>query len=146
MDSLSIELKNCYGINTFEHEFDFTKNKAILIYVPNGAMKTSFAKTMQRLSNGQEPEEKLYNRQPEYDVKLDGVDITANEILVVEPFDPNYESRNISTLLVNTDQKAHYDAAYKEVLESKQGLVTKLNKLFLWFLALFDAEFRLCNG
>jgi hypothetical protein len=129
MDELSIKLKNCYGINTFEHNFSFAKSNANLIYAPNGVMKTSLAKTFQRLAEGKEPEEKLYNRQPEYEIKLDGVDITADEILVVQPFDPAYESGNISTLLVNSEQKAQYDAAYKEVLDAKQGLITKLNRL-----------------
>ncbi len=129
MDELSIKLKNCYGINAFEHKFSFVKSNANLIYAPNGVMKTSLAKTFQRLAEGKEPEEKLYNRQPEYEIKLDGVDITADEILVVQPFDPAYESGNISTLLVNSEQKAQYDAAYKEVLDAKQGLITKLNRL-----------------
>ena len=129
MDELSIKLKNCYGINAFEHKFSFVKSNANLIYAPNGVMKTSLAKTFQRLAEGKEPEEKLYNRQPEYEIKIDGVDITADEILVVQPFDPAYESGNISTLLVNSEQKAQYDTAYKEVLDAKQGLITKLNKL-----------------
>jgi energy-coupling factor transporter ATP-binding protein EcfA2 len=129
MDELSIKLKNCYGINTFEHNFSFAKCNANLIYAPNGVMKTSLAKTFQRLAEKKEPEEKLYNRQPEYEIKLDGEDITADDILVVQPFDPGYESGNISTLLVNFEQKAQYDAAYKEVLDARQGLLTKLNKL-----------------
>lgn len=129
MDELSIKLKNCYGINSFEHNFSFAKSNANLIYAPNGVMKTSLAKTFQRLADGQEPEEKLYNRQPEYEIKLDGDDITVDEILVIQPFDPNYESGNISTLLVNSEKKAQYDAAYKEILDARQGLIAKLNKL-----------------
>ena len=129
MDELSIKLKNCYGINAFEENLCFAKSNANLIYAPNGVMKTSLAKTFQRLADGKEPEEKLYNRQPEYEIKLDGVTISSDEILVVQPFDQAYVSGKISTLLVNSEQKAQYDAAYKEVLDARQGLVTKLNKL-----------------
>jgi len=129
MDELSIKLKNCYGINSFKHKFSFAKSNANLIYAPNGVMKTSLAKTFQRLSDEKEPEEKLYNRQPEYEIKLDGEVIAADEILVVQPFDSGYESRNISTLLVNSAQKALYDAAYNEVLIARQGLIAKLNSL-----------------
>lgn len=129
MDELSIKLKNCYGINDFEQKFSFAKSNANLIYAPNGVMKTSLAKTFQRLADGKDPEEKLYNRQPEFEIRLDGEDIAADEILVVQPFDPGYESVNISTLLVNFEQKSQYDAAYKEVLGARQGLIAKLNKL-----------------
>lgn len=129
MDELSIKLKNCYGINSLEHTFSFIKSNANLVYAPNGVMKTSLAKTFQRLAEGREPEEKLYNRQSEYEIRLDGVDITADEILVVKPFDSAYEAGNISALLVNSEQKVQYDAAYKEVFDAKQALITKLNKL-----------------
>ena len=41
---LSCKLENCYGIKDFDHSFDFSKSKSILIYASNGIMKTSFAR------------------------------------------------------------------------------------------------------
>ena len=92
-------------------------------------MKTSFAKTFSRISSGKEPEEKLFNLKSEYEIKIDGADIKPEQIFVVHPFDPNFESKNISTLLINTEKKTQYDSSYKEILDAKQKIVTKLNKL-----------------
>lgn len=45
MEKLKVYLENCYGIKKLEYnDFDFTKNCACIIYVPNGTMQTSFAK------------------------------------------------------------------------------------------------------
>lgn len=55
MNKLKVELKNCYGIQCLEEEFDFSasKGKAYAIYAPNGLMKTSFSKTFENLAKGQ---------------------------------------------------------------------------------------------
>ena len=66
MNSLLVQLENCYGIQSFDHTFDFNEKNSILIYAPNGVMKTSFAKTLLQISNGLEPEEKIYNRESTY--------------------------------------------------------------------------------
>ncbi len=46
---LKLVLENCYGINKLNKEFDFTKsvnNYGVnSLYVPNGSLKTSLAKT-----------------------------------------------------------------------------------------------------
>lgn len=129
MKKLSIKLKNCYGIREFDEELSFDKSNANVIYAANGVMKTSLAKTFLKISTGEEPEEKLFGRIPEYEIKIDETTITQDQILVIRPFDSDYESRNISTLLVNTEKKTKYDAAYKEILESKKKVITKLNRL-----------------
>ncbi len=129
MDSLSLKLENCYGIPSLEHTFDFSKSHANLVYAPNGVMKTSLAKTFLKISKGSLPEEKLYNKTPSFEIRIDEEDITSEEILVIEPFDPSYESKNISTLLVNADKKSKYDKIYKEILEAKKKLIIGLNKL-----------------
>ena len=129
MNKLSLSLKNCFGIRSLEHELCFDKAHANVIYAPNGVMKTSLAKTFLKLSRREEPEELLYGRQPEYSVQLDGEAIKAEEVFVVQPFDPSYEAGNLSSLLVNSEQKAQYDEAYKQILEARQGLVKKFNRL-----------------
>lgn len=129
MKNVSINLKNCYGISELNHEFNFEKSKANIIYAPNGVMKTSLAKTFLRLSSGEEPEEKLFGRKPEYSIKIDGVDIQKEQILVIRPFEPEFESKNISTLLVNSEKKEKYESAYKDILGAKQKIIKKLNKL-----------------
>jgi len=129
MNKLSIKLNNCYGISTFEHTFDFTKSNANLIYAPNGVMKTSLAKTLMQISKGLEPEEKIYNKQSVYDIQVDEVPISKDEIFVVEPFNPDFEAKNISTLLVDSVKKERYDLIYKNILDSKKKLIIELNRL-----------------
>ncbi|MDP2226822.1 MAG: AAA family ATPase [Moraxellaceae bacterium] len=126
MNLLTVKLKDCYGIGILNHDFKFDKANANLVYAPNGVMKTSFAKTFQMLSKGLSPEEKLYNKKSEHEVQLDTDTITSSEILVIEPFDKSFESKNISTLLVNPEKKQKYDAAIKEIIEAKQVLIKAL--------------------
>ncbi len=47
MRSLKMELEHCYGIRKLEHTFDFRNSKAVAVYAPNGAMKSSLANTFQ---------------------------------------------------------------------------------------------------
>lgn len=47
MKKLSVNLKDCYGIESLNHEFDFSNGNTFCIYARNGLMKTSFAKTFQ---------------------------------------------------------------------------------------------------
>lgn len=60
MKKLKIELKNCFGINHLEHEFNFEQKKICLIYAPNGMMKSSFAKTFDLLAKKQRPRDQVY--------------------------------------------------------------------------------------
>lgn len=124
-----VSLANCYGIYNLSQEFDFTQARANLLYAPNGIMKTSLSNTFLQLSNGQEPEEKLYNHQPTYEVTIDGEPIKPEEILVIEPFNPSFDAKNLSTLLVNTDKKQRYDLLYKSILDAKKSLIIELNKV-----------------
>ena len=56
MEKLEINLKNCYGIQSLEYEFNLkadnikSKHSAYAIYAPNGMMKTSFSRTFEDLS------------------------------------------------------------------------------------------------
>lgn len=43
MNIVEIQLDNCFGIGKFHYKFDFVtlKTGTVLIYAPNGTMKTS---------------------------------------------------------------------------------------------------------
>ncbi|MGB3294770.1 MAG: AAA family ATPase, partial [Phormidesmis sp.] len=92
-------------------------------------MKTSFAKTFKKISEGKEPKEELYNKPSTFDISIDGVEICGEDILVVEPFNPGYETQNISALLVNSEKKRRYDEVFKQIAATKSGIITVLNKL-----------------
>lgn len=129
MNKLMVNLTNCYGITNLFHEFDFTEARANILYAPNGIMKTSFSNTFYQLSVGKEPQEKLYNREPICEVTIDGESIRQEEILVIEPFNPSFDAKNLSTLLVNSEKKQRYDLLYKSIFDSKKSLIVELNKL-----------------
>lgn len=85
ISKLKIDLKNCYGIKEFCHEFQFTPEKRIhLIYAPNGSMKTSFAKTMRYLSgqSKDKPCDKLHDKDEAiFKLKVDNLDVPKENIL-----------------------------------------------------------------
>lgn len=130
MKKLSINLKHCFGIQYLDETFSFEKSNVQLIYAPNGVMKTSLAKTFQCVQQDkEEPRDILYNLPGEYSIQIDDEDIKPEEILVVKPFDADFEAKNLSTLLVNSNQKRVYDLIYKEIIDARNQLSKKLNKL-----------------
>jgi energy-coupling factor transporter ATP-binding protein EcfA2 len=129
MKELFISLENCYGIGKLEYTFDFNKNSTYSIYAPNGVMKTSFANTFKRLSEKKEPEEKIYNRVPKWDILDDGTAIDVNKIVVIKSLETINTEKSQSTLLVDEHRKKEYDSINNEILEEKKRLILKLNKL-----------------
>jgi len=51
MNTLNVDLENCYGIKKLKAQFDFSQHKAYAIYAPNGAMKTSLAQTFKDIAD-----------------------------------------------------------------------------------------------
>ena len=41
VDTLNIDLENCYGIRRFWYTFNLGQEKHVAIYAPNGTMKSS---------------------------------------------------------------------------------------------------------
>jgi hypothetical protein len=130
---LKFELKNCYGINYISDSFDFTEKNIFSIYAPNGTMKTSFAKTFLRISEGKLPEDDLYGLPSEFTIttEMDGVNTPINpqEVFVIKPYKEYTADESISALLVDADRKAEYDALMLNILNKKKSLIAKLNKL-----------------
>lgn len=52
MNIIEIQLKNCFGIGKLDHKFDFAQlnTGSFWCLLPNGTMKTSFAKTLDLIS------------------------------------------------------------------------------------------------
>ncbi|OHV95527.1 hypothetical protein AKG95_20515 [Janthinobacterium lividum] len=134
MENIKIALKNCYGIQALEHEFDFVsgapKNKAFAIYAPNGLMKTSFTKTFERLSQGKLPEEERFNRFASADIKINDITIAAEEIYVLKSeIDLQEETSAITDILVNPEHKSRYDAILVDLDKQKIKLINTLQKI-----------------
>ena len=54
MKQLKVELQHCYGIKSLNEQFEFAAASACAVYAPNGAMKSSLAKTFQDIADGKE--------------------------------------------------------------------------------------------
>lgn len=130
MQKLSIELKNCYGINALSHELDFSKKQAALVYAPNGAMKSSFALTFKDLSEGVASKDRVYpDRETVRNVKTeDGIDLPSQSVFVVEPYNIDYSSDKVSSLLVNGALKKEYDEILKEIDKSLAEVTSKVKR------------------
>lgn len=139
MEQLSVNLKNCYGINKLNCHFNFKKQKGCLIYASNGTMKTSFAKTFFDISENGGPEKNIHNLKPSWNIKKKETDfgpsknIDPREIFVIHSYnDKIYEKSikfdNISFLLVKEALKKEYDDIYKEIESMKKNLFNKIKK------------------
>ncbi|MFD0988723.1 hypothetical protein ACFQ1R_01325 [Mariniflexile jejuense] len=133
MNQIEIQLKNCFGIGKFDQKFDFgqLKSNSILIYAPNGTMKTSFAKTLDLIAKNDTksmPCDKVYgNRITSHIIKVDGNTISDKSILVVNAEDNSYDSSNkISSFIASQDLKKKYDDIYSELEKQKSEYIKKL--------------------
>ena len=130
MQKIKIELKNCYGINALSHELDFSKKHAALVYAPNGVMKSSFAKTFKDLSEGVASTDRIYpERESVRAVTVeDGSELLSQSVFVVEPYNADYSSDKVSSLLVNRDLKKEYDGILKGIDKSLGEVVARVKK------------------
>lgn len=130
MDKVKIEFEHCYGVSSLTHEFDFSDKTAVLIYAPNGAMKTSFAKTFKDIGSGAETTDRVYPERESFrKVSLaDNSEISPEAVFVVEPYDSSYESGRVSSLLVNRDLKTEYDKILKDIDKKVSELIDPMKK------------------
>lgn len=135
MNRLKVSLKNCYGIQSLDHDFDFGSNpnkpkiKAYAIYAPNGLMKTSFSRTFEALAKGDAPKEERYNRSSIYVVESDGNAISKETIYVLKAeIDISSDSPAITNILVNPENKTRYDELLVDLDKLKNKLIGSLQK------------------
>ena len=133
MKKLCVKLKNCYGIQSLEHDFDFGNgkpgNKSFTIYAPNGLMKTSFTKTFEKLAKGELAEEERYKRPSTSEVLLDGTPLPKEAIYVLKSeIDIQDDSPAITDILVNPENKSRYDVILVDLDKQKTKLVNALQK------------------
>lgn len=133
MEKLNFELRNCYGINYLSESLNFGEKNIFSIYAPNGTMKTSFAKTFLRISEGKTPQDDLYGLESEFTIttEINGVQATINpqEIFVIKPYKEYTADESISALLVDEERKIEYDTLTVNILNKKKSLISKLNRL-----------------
>lgn len=126
---VQLDLANCYGINQLSKELNFSKaakNDGVnSLYAPNGTLKTSLAKTFKDVEAGKPTRDLIFpSRTTTRDIKIDGVDISAEQVLVIDSYNESYSSQQVSTLLVNEELKQQYETALKEVDGKRKTLLT----------------------
>jgi hypothetical protein len=131
MNKLRVSLKNCYGIQSLDFDFDFSKPKgmAYAIYAPNGLMKTSFSRTFEKLAEEKNPIEERYNRPSAYLVQADGIAISKDAIYVLKSeIDISADPRAITNILVNPESKSRYDEILVDLDNLNKKLIGSLQK------------------
>lgn len=136
MNTIKIQLENCFGIGKLDFSFDFSQvgSNSILLYAPNGTMKTSFARTLDLISKNDTesiPEDRIYrNRKTSFKVLSDENPIQYESILVVNAEDNNYDaSSKISSFIASKDLKKKYDGIYKDLDDKKNEYIKKLKQI-----------------
>ncbi|MFB6418606.1 phage infection protein [Bradyrhizobium tunisiense] len=129
MKKLKVELQHCYGIKSLKEQFDFASANACAVYAPNGAMKSSLAKTFQDIADGKESGDRVFPERPTSRKVLDetGAAIAPECILVVRPYDEVFgHTERTSTLLVNAALREEYERLHLEIDAAKDRLLTAL--------------------
>ncbi|RJQ77321.1 MAG: hypothetical protein C4519_13710 [Desulfobacteraceae bacterium] len=130
MRKIKINFKNCYGIRELVHEFDTSRGQAFLVYAPNGAMKTSFARVFADVARGQRPRDAIFPHRETTFAITDETDspIDLDRILVVEPYVEDYTSQKTATLMVNQDLRRKYEDLVKLIDEKANIALIALGK------------------
>ena len=128
---ISVQLENCYGIHKLNHVFNFDACQNYMVYAPNGTMKSSFAQCFKDFSERKESEDRIYpERITKREISSDNNSpLLPENILVIEPYNKDYASQQVSTLLVNKDLKQKYDSIYDNINKTKDFLISKLKNL-----------------
>lgn len=128
MQKLKIHFENCYGIKKLEYVFDFSTKRIYSIYAPNGTMKTSFAKTLKDFGENKDSKDLIFSERTSIREIQDenGVDLTPEQMFVIEPYNQDYKSDKLSTLVVKQELKDKYDAIYQDLEIAQKEFIKKL--------------------
>ena len=146
---LKIFLKNCFGIGKLEHSFDLSKDNAIMVYAPNGTMKTSLARTFMCLEDNHNAADLLDDTKvSKYSIQLDGNFVANDQVYVYKTEDNQIEPNGI--LQIEEDNIKSFIASpneidqYKSTLKPLKAFLDEINMRFSKLVRLgnyfFDEE------
>ncbi|MQZ31900.1 hypothetical protein F4U02_12990 [Acinetobacter haemolyticus] len=128
---LNVKLENCFGIGKLEKEFKFTpKERAQLIYAPNGTMKSSFANVFEYLSKDQNDEikDRIFSEKvPICDIKFNSQDLNKDMILVINA-ETKISEKSITKFIAKEELKCRYDEIFTELLGEKARFIVALKR------------------
>ena len=131
MENIIVSFENCYGIKALNHEFNTTNGKAFLIYAPNGSMKTSFAKVFDDVSKHKIPSDTLFPHRPSKYSITDETNgsISPDQIFVVRPYQGDFVSARVATLLANQELRLQYETVVGTINSQVDRVLAKLSEL-----------------
>lgn len=131
MESVTVELKHCYGISSLVHTFSFAEKHQNVVYAPNGVMKSSLALTFKDLSEGAASSDRIHkDRETKRLITNEaGDELPPESVFVVEPYNESFRSNRMSTLLANARLRERYDEVRREIDEKKDALIATLKSI-----------------
>jgi hypothetical protein len=140
---LSGYLENCYGIKQFTlPNINFDSCNRVLIYAPNGVMKTSFAKVFEDISKGTGTSDRIfkdavsrysithYTTHYEFPTTVRGGFLHSDNIYVINSFADKFEfSKNtVSTLLADEETRNQYNNLMGQFSDTITEIINKLRE------------------
>jgi len=142
MEKLHFDFENCFGIGKLNTTLDFSSFNTVMIYAPNGTMKTSFARTLKIMSEENTDKKKKKNRTKDericdrldidapvkyFVTKEDGNPLKSEEIFVANPdeMEDSFDrTESVSVFLASKDLKSKYDEIVKNIDKSRKNFIT----------------------
>lgn len=124
MNKINLSLDHCFGITKLSQELTFEGENAVLIYAPNGLMKTSFAKALQLYGQGKA--DKLKDVVADITGSINIKDEHGNVVLPSSIYVSNCEEpdsetpKNITSFLADSVLKQQYDDILKNCLTNRK--------------------------
>ena len=133
MKKIKLNLDHCFGITKLSQELTFEGGNIVLIYAPNGLMKTSFAKTLQFYGQGKT--DKIKDVVADVAGNIDITDEKGNVILPSSIYVSNCEEpdsetpKNITSFLADSVLKQQYDNILTNLSEKQKALFKDISDL-----------------
>lgn len=131
MERIRFSLEHCYGIKKLDADLPFVESRAIAIYAPNGAMKTSLADAFKDLADGRDSVDRIFPARATKREISDHADhaVPAGNVVVLKNYGELFKlNEQTSTLLVDNDLRLRYEQVLKDVRSAKERLVKQLKK------------------
>lgn len=126
MNEISFNLNHCFGITRLSQKITFEGENTVLIYAPNGLMKTSLAKALQLYRQGKANEVKdvVMDVPGSIEIKDEhGKMLLPGSIYVSNCEEPDSETpKNITSFLADSALKERYDNILKDLSEKQKAL------------------------
>lgn len=132
---LEISLNNCFGIGKFNSSFDLSKDNAIMIYAPNGTMKTSFARTFLCIENNYHVADLIdETKESSYLISLDGKKLESSRVYVYKTEDNQIEPNGVFNLEENNVKSVislpQEVSLFKSILKPIDSILDDINTKF----------------